>query len=145
MIQATTSKTTPQQLADRYVGVWNEPSPDARRRLIRELWAEDAEHLLQPPREMREAAEQLGFESPRLEARGYSALELRVTRAYEDFVAPGQFVFRARPNAERLRDHVKFNWEMVSTADSSVAAVGLNVLVMNEEDRIRMDCTFIEP
>ncbi|HET6314907.1 MAG TPA: hypothetical protein VFG86_00510, partial [Chloroflexota bacterium] len=122
-----------------------EPSPETRRTLIGELWSEQGEHVLQPPVEMREMARQLGFAEPRLELRGYPALETRVKRAYEDFVAAGQYVFRAQRNAERLRDHIKFNWEMVSTNDGSVAAVGLNILVLDDQDRIRLDCTFIEP
>jgi hypothetical protein len=134
-----------QEFAERYVGLWNETSPETRRALIRELWSEQGEHVLQPPQEMRAMAMRLGFAEPTLELRGHPALEARVQRAYQDFVAGGQYVFRARPNAERLRDHVKFNWEMVSTNDGSVAAVGLNILVLDDHDRIRLDCAFIEP
>ena len=43
------------------------------------------------------------------------------------------------------RDHIKFNWEMVSTSDGSVAAEGLNIVVVDDEERIRQDCTFIDP
>jgi hypothetical protein len=139
------TSTSAQEFAERYVGLWNEPSPETRRALIRELWSEQGEHVLQPPVEMREMARRLGFAEPRLELRGYPALEARVKRAYEDFVAGGQYVFRARRNAERLREIIKFNWEMVSTNDGSVAAVGLNILVLDDQDRIRLDCTFIEP
>ena len=34
----------------------------------------------------------------------------------------GQYAFRARPNAARLDDHVKFIWEMISKRDGGVAA-----------------------
>jgi hypothetical protein len=144
MTHAMTPSTNPQELVERYVGLWNEPSSDIRSRRIRELWSEEGEHILQPPLDMREAASRLGFALPTLEARGYSALEVRVTRAYEDFVAPGQYVFRARANAARLHNYVKFNWEMISTADGQVAAVGLDVLVLDDQDRIQLDCQFIE-
>ena len=139
------TSTTAQEFADRYVGLWNEPSPETRRTLIRELWSEQGEHVLQPPIQMREMARGLGFAEPRLELRGYAALEARVQLAYDDFVAGGQHVFRARENAERLRDHIKFSWEMVSTRDGSVGGVGLNILVLDDQDRIRLDYTFIEP
>jgi hypothetical protein len=139
------TSTSAQAFAERYVGLWNETSPETRRTLIRELWSEQGEHVLQPPVEMREMARRLGFAEPRLELRGHPALEARVKRAYEDFVAGGQYVFRAQHNAERLRDHIKFNWEMVSTNDGTVAAVGLNILVLDDQDRIRLDCAFIEP
>jgi hypothetical protein len=142
MTRAMTPSTNPQELVERYFGLWNEPSSDIRSRRIRELWSEEGEHILQPP--LDEAASRLGFALPTLEARGYSALEVRVTRAYEDFVAPGQYVFRARANAERLRNYAKFNWEMMSTTDGQVAAVGLDVLVLDDQDHIQLDCQFIE-
>jgi hypothetical protein len=134
-----------QEFAERYIGVWNEPLPEARRTLIRELWSEQGEHVLQPPSEMRKMARRIGFAEPKLELRGYPALEARVRRAYEDFVAGGKYVFRPGPHAERLRDHIKFNWEMVSVNDGSIAAVGLNIVVVDDQERIRLDYTFIDP
>jgi hypothetical protein len=132
-----------QELTDRYVAVWNEPDADRRRHTIRELWAEDATHVLQAPQDIRQAAEGLGFVSATLEARGYAALEFRVTRAYEEFVAPGTFTFSPRRNADRLHDIVKFNWEMVSQ-NGEVAGVGLEILVLDPDGRIRTDYQFIE-
>jgi hypothetical protein len=135
----------PQDLVERYVGLWNEPSADVRRTLIRDLWSDNGLHILQAPEDLREAAARLGFALPGLEARDYSALEARVTRAHQEFVGSGQFFFRARANAARLDDHVKFNWEMVSTNGGEVVAVGLEVLVLDDDDRIRLDYQFIEP
>ena len=103
-------------LTGRYVAAWNEPDPARRRQAIRELWAEDGIHVLQPPAEFRQAAAGLGFTSAALEARGHDELEVRVTRSYQDFVAPGQFTFRPRDNADALRNVVKFSWEMVPPA-----------------------------
>jgi hypothetical protein len=134
-----------QEFAERYVEVWNEASPEARRTLIHELWSEQGEHVLQPPIEMREMARRIGFAEPKLELRGYPALEARVRRAYEDFVADGEYLFRPGPHAVRLRDHIKFNWEMVSISDGSVAAAGLNIVVVDDQDRIRLDYTFVDP
>jgi len=134
----------PNELADRYVTLWNEPDPDRRRQLIEELWTEDGAHVLQPHREIREIAARPGIGlSARLEAHGYTALEARATSAYEEFVAPGAFSFRRRDNVERVDDVVKFNWEMVSR-DGEVAGVGLEFLVLGPDDRIRRDYQFIE-
>ena len=135
------SKNT-KQLADRYMALWNEPDADRRRRTIAELWIEDGVHLLQPPLEMRETAAELGL-AAKLEARGYAELEARVTPSYERFVASGEYVFRSRGDAERLRDVVKFRWEAV-TRDGEVAGVGLDVLVLDDDGRIRIDYQFIE-
>ncbi|MEV4755339.1 hypothetical protein AB0J86_09530 [Micromonospora sp. NPDC049559] len=133
-----------QQLADRYAAIWNEPDAERRRAAVRELWSADATHVLQPPQEMRENADRIGFDLTVLEARGHEALEFRVTRAYEEFVAPGSFVFRSRGNAERLRDVVKLSWEMVARDSGEVAGVGLEILMLGPDGRIVADYQFIE-
>jgi hypothetical protein len=79
----------------------------------------------------------------RLEAVGHAALEARVTSAYEEFIAQGEFSFRRRDDAARLADVVKFRWEMDSE-DGEVAGVGLEVLVLAHDGRIRRDFQFIE-
>ncbi|MEU8344346.1 hypothetical protein AB0C74_21820 [Spirillospora sp. NPDC048832] len=134
----------PRDLTDRYTAVWGEPDPERRRAAIQELWSADAVHVLQAPQEMRQAAEGLGFARLALEARGHDALELRVTRAYEEFVAPGTFVFRSRGDADRLHDVVKFHWEMVPCAGGDVAGAGLEILILGADGRIVRDYQFIE-
>jgi hypothetical protein len=134
----------PNELADRYVALWNEPDRDRRREAVRTLWLEDGAHILQPPQEVREIAARPGIGlTARLEAQGHAALEARATSAYEEFIAPGRFSFRRRDNVERLADVVKFNWEMVST-DGEVAGVGLEFLVLAPDGRIQRDYQFIE-
>jgi hypothetical protein len=132
------------ELVGRYIAAWNEPDAELRRKAIHELWAENGAHILQPPQEIRKIAADLGFTSTTLEARGHSALEVRVTRAYESFVAAGEFTFTSRDNAARLDDIVKFNWEMVSTGDGEVAGIGLEILVLDDDGRILTDYQFIE-
>jgi len=134
----------PKRLAERYVALWNQPDPDVRRTIIRELWVPTGEHILDPPQELRQPAHALGFEAPTLETRGYAAIQTRAARSYQEFVAPGQYVFRPRDNAARLRNIVKFNWEMVSTATGEVAGVGLEVLVLDDQGRITIDYQFVE-
>ncbi|MGW5666951.1 hypothetical protein [Micromonospora sp. NPDC003776] len=131
-------------LTDRYVAVWNEPDPERRRAGVRELWSPDARHVLQPPEEIHRIAAGLGFDRTVLEARGHDALEVRVARAYDEFVAPGGYLFRSRRDADRLHDVVKFHWEMVSRAGGDVAAVGLEILLLGPDGRIVGDYQFIE-
>jgi hypothetical protein len=92
--------------------------------------------------EIREAAAALGFDSTTLEARGYGALEARVTRSYERFVASGQFTFRPRDDAVRLRNVVKFSWETVSTDGGEAVSGGLEVLVLDDDGLIKTDYMF---
>lgn len=131
------------ELVDRYVAVWNEPDQELRRKIIRELWTEDGAQILQPPREMAEEASRLGFSSI-LRARGHDELEVRVARAHEEFVVGGQFLFRRRDEGARLLDVVKFSWEMVSARSGEVAGVGVEILLLDVDGRIRLDYQFIE-
>ncbi len=132
------------ELVSRYVAVWTEPDAELRRKAIQELWAEDGAHILQPPQELRQAAAGLGFPSATLQARGHDELEARVTRSYQDFVAPGQFTFKARDNADRLHNVVKFTWDMVPAGGGEAAGTGLEILVLDEDGRIEADYQFIE-
>jgi hypothetical protein len=134
--------TDPKLLTDRYVAIWNEPDAAARRDTIRELWAEDGRHVLQPPQEIRATAATLGLDA-KLEAQGHDELEARVTRSHEEFVASGQFTFRSRDDAAALDGVVKFHWEAVDR-DGAVAGVGLDFLVLDDDGRIRVDYQFIE-
>ncbi|WP_440072351.1 hypothetical protein [Streptosporangium sp. OZ121] len=132
-----------EDLVGRYVAVWNEPDAELRRKAVAELWTEDGVQILQPPQEIRESAAVLGL-TPVLEARGHEALEVRVARSYEEFIAPGKFFFRRRDNADRLADVVKFNWEMVPAGGGEPVGVGLEILVLGGDGRIRTDYQFIE-
>src|SRR3954447_2466638 len=38
------------ELVDRHAAIWNEPDADRRRKAFRELWSENAVHILQPPK-----------------------------------------------------------------------------------------------
>ncbi|MCO6004312.1 hypothetical protein NE236_04900 [Actinoallomurus purpureus] len=134
----------PQDLADRYMAQWTEPDAGQRRKAIETLWAEDATHILHPPVEIREVAAGLGFDHTTLEAQGHDAIETRVRRSYEEYVATGRYTFRARGGAIRLHEVVKFGWDAVSAADGTVAGGGLDVLVLDDDGRITTDYQFPE-
>jgi len=131
-------------LAERYLAVWNETDAGARRMCVSDLWADDAVQLLEPPREVRDAADALGV-TALFEARGHAALEARVSGAYEQFVASGEFLFRRRGAAARLRDVVTFGWEMLPVGGGEATGGGLEVLVLDDDGRIRIDYQFIDP
>jgi hypothetical protein len=133
-----------EQLADRYLALWNEPDADRRRRMIAELWTEGGRHVLQPPQEIRGIAAQPGIGlTAILEARGYEEIEARVSSAYEHWVGSEGLRFRGRDDADRLGDVVKFHWEAVDK-DGETFAVGLNVIVLAADGRIERDYTFVE-
>ena len=133
-----------EQLADRYLALWNEPDADRRRRMIAELWTEDGSQILQPPQEMREIAASPGLGmAATLEAPGHSELEARAATSYEQWVRSTGLSFRRRDDVYRLHEVVKFHWEAVSP-DGEVTAVGLDFLVLGADGRIRRVYTFIE-
>ena len=133
-----------EQLADRYVALWNEADPERRRRMIAELWTEDGSQILQPPQEMREIAASAGLGmAATLEARGHAELEARAATSYDQWVGSARLSFRRRDDVYRLQEVVKFHWEAVSLG-GEVTAVGLVFLVLGTDGRIRRDYVFIE-
>ena len=115
-----------QDLAARYVALWNETDAEARRAAIADLWRPDGMH----------------FVKERI-ARGHAGLEQRVIGSYEKNVRDKGNRFRARGDAQRLRDIVTFSWDMVPAGTDTVLAVGREFLVLDAEDRIISDYQFI--
>jgi V8-like Glu-specific endopeptidase len=131
------------ELADRYVALWNEPDSDRRRRLIAELWTEDGSHILQPPEEIRDVAARPGIGMTAvLEASGYAEIEARAASAYREWVESQGMSFRRRDDVDRVADVVKFHWEAI-TREGEVFAVGLSFLVLTVDGRIQRDYTFV--
>ena len=139
---AGTPATTADQLAERYAAVWMEADADRRRRLIAELWSEDAIHLLQPTQEVYAASAERAV-NPTWQVRGHDELTARVTSAHEDFVASGEMTFRARAGARRLGDVVTWRWEGISP-EGEVVGAGLEFVVLAADGRIATDYQFVE-
>ncbi|MCO5993644.1 hypothetical protein [Actinoallomurus rhizosphaericola] len=133
------------ELAGRYVAQWNEPDPATRSAMIRELWAQDGFQVLaDPPQEIRQAATALAFPAPPLEVRGHAAMDARVSRAYEMFVAPGEHVFEAAAEpCVLLSNVIGVRWSMTSTRSGEAVGGGLDVLALDDDGRIRADYQFI--
>ncbi|MCF3135900.1 hypothetical protein [Streptomyces olivochromogenes] len=138
------SAIDPQSLIERYIGLWNEPDPETRRKTVHALWAEDGRHVLLPPRTMHDEAVGLGFATAVLEARGHEELYARVARAYEEFVAPGTYVFRVREAPRLLRDVVTFRWESFHQEEGRATGGGLEFLVLDGDGRIARDYQFVD-
>ena len=134
------------EFAERYVALWNEPDSARRRQQIALLWAPGGgQVLVDPPEEVRAAADHHQFLVPPLAVHGHEALDARVSRAYENFIAAGEHVFVAQGPATRLLGHVvSIRWEMVTTGDGTHAGGGVNVMELDDDGRIRIDYQFIE-
>jgi hypothetical protein len=115
-----------QELADKYVAVWNERDPERRRQQIAALWVPDGQHYV----DVREA-------------RGYDALEQRIVGSYNKNVRDGSHRFRVAKDARSLRDIVTLDWEMLLAAEERVVARGFAVLSVDGEGRILVDYQFV--
>ena len=73
------------------------------------------------------------------EVRGYAALEARVTGSHEKNVRDAGNHFRATTNARVLRDVVTFEWAMLAAGTDDVLATGMEILIVDEQWRIRVD------
>lgn len=137
----------PEELVRRYVALWNEPDPAARRAAIRQVWAPGGGQRTSPPEAVVVAARTVGFPPPPLAVRGYHELDARVDRAHEEFVADGKYLFRpAAGSVRRLGDVVTMRWEMVPASDpdgDEVAGAGLDFLTLDTDGRILMDHQFV--
>lgn len=115
-----------QQLADRYMAVWNEPDPAARRDAIARLWVPDGAHYVNTR-----------------QAQGHAALEARIAEAHDRNVRARGHAFRVVKNAQALREVVTFNWEMIRPGTGEVLAVGLEFLRVDAQGRVESDYQFI--
>ncbi|GAA1366089.1 nuclear transport factor 2 family protein [Streptomyces beijiangensis] len=113
--------------ATRYIAMWNEPDPGLRSKAIAELFAPGAQHY-----------------TPAQEVHGRAELEERVGTAYERWVEPGLYAFRAVPNATGHHRAVRFNWEMYTVATGKADSVGFDFLVLNELGQIETDFQFVD-
>ena len=117
-----------EHLAQRYVHIWNEADPAARRAQVAALWAENGTHYVRIR-----------------EVHGHADLETRVATSHQTNVAERNYGFEVAGCIEQLRDMVKFNWRMVPDNGGAIAATGLIVLLLADDGRIRIDYQFIDP
>ncbi len=127
----------------RWFALWTEADPQARSRQVADLWANSgAQVLLDPPQAMRDAVSALAFPVPPLEVRGHDEIDRRVARAYELFIEPGEYTFKATGGGDAVllaSNLVGLAWEMVAVAGGTVAGSGYDVLVLDDDGRILLD------
>jgi hypothetical protein len=105
-------------LADRYVAVWNERDPEKRRRQIADLWIPQ-EHYVESQK-----------------AIGYEELGRRVRESHNEFVREAGDRFRDE------RDVVTFYWEMLPADGNSVLGKGLEFVGVSDAGKLISDYQF---
>jgi hypothetical protein len=107
----------------RYLDCWNETNPAARRKLIDEVWAADAEYI-----------------DPMAEARGRAAIDATIGAVQNQF--PGLVFTLAGPvDAHHLQ--ARFSWGL-GPEGAEPLVVGFDVAVTDDRDKITTVLGFLD-
>jgi hypothetical protein len=107
-----------------YIAVWNETTPEERRAIIAETFADDASYL-----------------DPLQSGSGRDGIDAMVAAAQTQF--PGhRFELTAGPDAHH--DRVRFAWRLVGAADGTPVAAGVDFATVADDGRLRDVTGFLE-
>jgi class 3 adenylate cyclase len=110
------------EIADRYLAVWREPDPAARRAAVAALWAPDG----------------VEFVDGGIQHHGRDELDARVREAYEQFVAGGGYALTSAGDVTRHDDIVTFTLQLAAP-DGEVAWAARVFLLLGRDGLIRED------
>ena len=110
-------------LAERYLAVWNETEPAARRKLVDDLFAADASYI-----------------DPMAEAYGRAEIEATIGAVQAQF--PG-FVFTPVGSVDAHHRQARFSWGL-GPEGSEPIIVGFDVAVTDEDGRITSVLGFLD-
>jgi hypothetical protein len=110
-------------LIDRYLDSWNETDATARRKLIDELWAEDASYI-----------------DPMAEAHGRDAIDATIAAVQAQF--PG-FVFTPAGLVDAHHRQARFGWGLGPRGAEPVV-VGFDVALTDEDGRLTRVLGFLD-
>jgi hypothetical protein len=108
------------ELVERWVQVWREVDPDARRKAVGGLWAEDGTEL-----------------TANAEYQGHDALFERVTSVYDRFSE--EYVFVSAGDVAGHRDMIVFTCHMLPVGGEEVQWRARVVLLLDPDGRIRRE------
>ena len=112
-----------QEIVQRYIASWNETNPERRRKLVGELWADQASYI-----------------DPLAEAHGQDEIDAVIAAAQAQF--PG-FVFTLNGPVDAHHQQARFTWDL-GPADAEPVASGFDVAVMTEDGRLRIVLGFLD-
>ncbi|NUS12757.1 MAG: nuclear transport factor 2 family protein [Streptomyces sp.] len=120
-----TATTGADRIVQKYLAVWREPDADARRRAVAGLWAPDGVEFVEGAR-----------------FRGHEELAERVGRAYELFVASGDYRVTDENHVTVHDDIVVLTIQLTHAKgprSGEVAWAARVFLLLDEDGRIRQD------
>ncbi|MFD8735344.1 nuclear transport factor 2 family protein [Streptomyces sp. NPDC059618] len=107
-----------------YFEAWNADGRDALTKAVGAAWAADGTYT-----------------DPLAEARGHEPIADLISAVHEQF--PG-FVFRPLGAVDGHHDTARFGWELVDARDGSAPVAGFDVIVLDDEGRIRSVLGFLD-
>jgi hypothetical protein len=111
------------ELAERYIALWNETDPDARRRGVDELWTEDARYV-----------------DPMTDARGREAIDQTIAAVQAQF--PG-FVFKLAGPVDAHHEQARFAWQL-GPGSGEAPLIGFDVAVTDGDGRLQTVLGFLD-
>ena len=119
MTETTTSAIS--AITARYLEVWSEPDPAARRAAVASLWAPDGIEFLDG-----------------VQFRGHDELDARVARAYEAFVASGKYAITGADDVTVHDDIATFTVQLTAP-DGAVDWIARVFLLLGPDGLIQED------
>jgi hypothetical protein len=117
--------TSVDSVLERYTLTWNEHDPERRRELAAQLYAPGAYY-----------ANQSG------DYRGVEEVVRAITRNYDGFLSKG-FTFEVADGAAGHHDSVRVPWRMLGPDGATVAAAGVQFLILDNAGLVTSDHQFI--
>lgn len=112
------------RLVDRYIAAWNEEDPDARRKLVEEVWSPQGTYY-----------------NRLFVVQGHDLIDFAVGRAHEEYFGKG-FCFRSQNDAYGHHGGLRFGWVMVSAESGEVDTFGQDFVRLDDDGRIVIDYQF---
>jgi hypothetical protein len=112
-----------QEIVQRYIESWNETDPARRRKLVGELWSDEASYV-----------------DPLAEANGQDAIDALIAAVQAQF--PG-FVFTLLGPADTHHNQARFSWGL-GPAGAEPLVVGFDVAVAGDDGRLASVFGFLD-
>jgi SnoaL-like domain len=117
--------TTFDTLAERYIDLWNETDPAARRRGVDEFWSDNARYV-----------------DPMVDAQGREAIDQTIAAVQEQF--PG-FAVRLAGPVDAHHNQGRFTWELGPAGDEApIVGFGFDVAVTDADGRFQTVLGFLD-
>jgi SnoaL-like domain len=111
------------ELAEKYIAMWNETDPSARRVLINEVWSEDGRYI-----------------DPLAAVSGHDQIDAVIAAAQAQFAG---MTFRLASTVDAHHDQARFTWEL-GPDGTEAPVVGFDVAQRGGDGRLALVLGFLD-